>query len=152
MVCDIGLRRLFSDSPPTCYRRASLRMYRTRFCNRTRSQRACPGIREDAWWRNARGGHRQNHPSRSPCAALSRRRVLFRSILAGLSLRHVSLESICPSRFLPLFHPLERGSPTASRAKRGWLEGKRICEEDEREWARGRVETAPADTAVMILF
>lgn len=145
---------MFSDSPPTCYRRASLRMYCTRSCNRTCSQRACPGIREDAWWRNASGrGHRQNHPSRSPFSALSRPRVLFRGILAGrpfdTSLSRLSVPLVlCPfSTHLSGAH-----LPTASRTRRGWLEGKRICEKDERGWARGRVETAPADTAVMILF
>ncbi|KYM85026.1 hypothetical protein ALC53_04814 [Atta colombica] len=46
------------------------------------------------------------------------------------SLWHISLVSVflCPfSTHLSRAH-----LPTASRTKRGWLEGKRICEKDER--------------------
>lgn len=79
-------------------------------------------------------------------------RALFRGILAGrpfgTSLSRLSVPLVlCPfSTHLSGAH-----LPIASTARRGWLEGKRICEKDERG-ARGRVETAPADTAVMILF
>lgn len=39
------------------------------------------------------------------------------------SLRHISLESICPSRSLLLFHPLERGSPTYREGEKGVVRG-----------------------------
>lgn len=92
-------------------------------------------------------------PPALPFSAPSRPRAVFRDILAerpfGTSLSCLSVPLVlCPfSTHLSGAH-----LPTASRAKRGWLEGKRICEKDERGWVRGRVETAPADTAVMILF
>lgn len=50
------------------------------------------------------------------------------------SLWHISLASLCLFRSPSLFHPLEPGSPTARRAWRGWLEGKRICGE---RWGGG---------------
>jgi len=49
-------------------------------------------------------GHRQNHPSRCPLSTPFQQRTLFR----GVPLAHLC--RVCLS--LPLFHPLEQGSPT----------------------------------------
>lgn len=60
-------------------------------------------------------------------SAPSRPRTLFQGI-PGVPLAHLSRVFLSVFLRVPLvlFHPLERGSPTARRAKRGWLEGKRI--------------------------
>lgn len=95
---DVGLRQPFPDSPPTCYQ-----------CEYTTvplcSQRACPGIREDAWWRNACGrGHRQNHFP-----------LPHRSTTALTTLEHprrpfgTSPASLYPSRSLPVSLPSRAG-------------------------------------------
>jgi len=67
----------------------------------------------------------------------------FYSGASQASLWHVSPASLYPSRTLPLFHPLERTSPTAKRAKRGWLEGKRICDGGQKGVSEGTSGSRP---------
>jgi len=73
-------------------------------------------------------GHRRNHPYLpSSFPHHPGRARYFRASQA--SLWHISLASLCLFRPPSLFHPLQPGSPTAKRARRRWLESKRICGE-----------------------
>jgi len=81
-------------------------------------------------------------PPASPAAPRGPGRAYY-SGASQASLWHVSPASLCPSHTLPLFHPLERTSPTVKRAKRGWLEGKRICDGGQKGVSEGTSGSRP---------